>query len=106
MVWLNLLFKLAAIWGIIPSHILNGLSGEQISSEEYNRNPVGTGPCYENVFPSGWGGAVTDSIVQGIMGGPGVQGAAEEDSVNKVFAQDYSTGEQNFYDARCFEDIV
>jgi len=71
-------------------------------------DPVGIGPCYENVFPSGWGGAVTDSIVQGIMAGPGVQGAEEETVSNKVFAQDYSTGEQNFYDAKMvsYQDVA
>ncbi len=71
-------------------------------------DPVGTGPCYENVFPSGWGGAVTDSIIQGRLAGPGVQGAAEGDAVNKVFAQDYSTGEQNFYDTKLvtFQDVA
>ena len=63
-------------------------------------DPVGTGPCYENVFPSGWGGAVTDSILQGMMAGPGVQGAAEVSEANKVFVRGYSDCEQNHEDRK------
>jgi prepilin-type N-terminal cleavage/methylation domain-containing protein/prepilin-type processing-associated H-X9-DG protein len=67
-----------------------------------------TGPCYENVFPPGWGGAVTDSILQGTNAGPGVQGASGVAGAANVFVQDYSTGEQNFYDTKMasFQDAV
>jgi prepilin-type N-terminal cleavage/methylation domain-containing protein/prepilin-type processing-associated H-X9-DG protein len=67
-----------------------------------------TGPCYENVFPSGWGGAITDSILQGMNAGPGVQGAAATGAAMQAFVQDYSTGEQNFYDTKManFRDAV
>ena len=67
-----------------------------------------TGPCYENVFPSGWGGAVTDSILQGVNAGPGVQGSEGTGAALRAFVQDYSTGEQNFYDTKMvtFRDAV
>jgi len=67
-----------------------------------------TGPCYENVFPSGWGGAITDSILQGTNAGPGVQGAAGTAGALRAFVQDYSTAEQNFYDTKMasFDDAV
>ncbi len=71
-------------------------------------DPVGTGPCYENVFPPGWGGAVTDSILQGRNAGPGVQGTAELDAANKVFVKGYSDAEQNFHDTKLveFQDVA
>jgi prepilin-type processing-associated H-X9-DG protein len=71
-------------------------------------DPVGTGPCYENVFPSGWGGAVTDSILQGRMAGPGTQGAADVAESNKVFVKGYSDAEQNFHDVKIvqFQDVA
>ena len=71
-------------------------------------DPVSTGPCYENVFPTGWGGAVTDSILQGMMAGPGVQGGEEFTTANKVFVKGYSDGEQNFYDMKLvsFQDVA
>ena len=67
-----------------------------------------TGPCYENVFPAGWGGAITDSILQGTNAGPGVQNAATTGAALKAFVQDYSTAEQNFYDTKManFQDAV
>jgi len=67
-----------------------------------------TGPCYENVFPSGWGGSVTDSVLQQMMAGPGIQGGSGAAAANKVFVQGYSNGEQNFYDTKMvsFQDAV
>jgi prepilin-type processing-associated H-X9-DG protein len=62
-----------------------------------------TGPCFENVFPPGWGGAVTDSILQGMLAGPGIQGGSGAAGAHKVFVQGLSTGEQNFYDAKLVE---
>ncbi|MFB3883504.1 MAG: type II secretion system protein [Armatimonadota bacterium] len=62
-------------------------------------DPAGTGPCYENVFPSGWGGEVTDSVLQGRLAGAGVQGG-EATTANKVFTMGYSSAEQNFYDTK------
>jgi prepilin-type processing-associated H-X9-DG protein len=71
-------------------------------------DPVSTGPCYENVFPAGWGGSVTDSILQGTNAGPGVQGAADVAGGAKVFVMGYSDAEQNFYDTKLveFQDVA
>jgi len=52
-----------------------------------------TGPCYENVFPSGWGGEVTDSIIQQRMAAPGSQGAATTDIANKTFVMGLATAD-------------
>jgi prepilin-type processing-associated H-X9-DG protein len=67
-----------------------------------------TGPCYENVFPSGWGGWVTDSVLQGTNAGPGIQGGADVGAANKVFVMGYSNAEQNFYDTKLveFQDVA
>jgi hypothetical protein len=67
-----------------------------------------TGPCFENVFPSGWGGAVTDSITQGVLAGPGIQGGEGNLIANKVFVKGYSDGEQNFHNVKLVElnDVV
>ena len=69
---------------------------------------VETGPCYENVFPSGWGGAVTDSVLQQTLAGPGIQGGSGTSAASKTFVQGYSTGEQNFYDAKMvsYQDVA
>jgi prepilin-type processing-associated H-X9-DG protein len=71
-------------------------------------DPVGTGPCYQNVFPSGWGGVVTDSVLQQKMAGPGVQGAVDVSEANKVFVQDYSTGAENFANMKMasYQDVA
>jgi prepilin-type processing-associated H-X9-DG protein len=61
------------------------------------------GPCYENVFPSGWGGAVTDSMSQAMMAGPGTQGMAELTEAHKAFTMGLSNAEQNFYGTKMVE---
>ena len=69
---------------------------------------AGTGPCYEMVFPSGWGGAVTDSMLQQTLAGPAAQGQSTLTAVHKVFNQTLATGEQNFPDMKLveFDDVV
>jgi len=59
-----------------------------------------TGPCFMNVFPPGWGGEVTDSIVQGINAGPGAQGASTTTAANKTFEMGLCSGEENYYDTK------
>jgi prepilin-type N-terminal cleavage/methylation domain-containing protein/prepilin-type processing-associated H-X9-DG protein len=55
-----------------------------------------TGPCYENVYPTGWGGEVTDSIVQGRNAAPGSQGGATAGVANKTFVSALATAEGNW----------
>ncbi len=59
-----------------------------------------TGPCYENVFPTGWGGDVTDSIAQQRMATPAWGGTVGVPPAPGVFTFGYSTMEQNFPDRK------
>ncbi len=60
-----------------------------------------TGPCSGNVFPAGWGGEVTDSILQqmGASSAHGKQGQ-EGNQAMRAFTQHLAVGEENFYDVK------
>ncbi|MFB3883506.1 MAG: prepilin-type N-terminal cleavage/methylation domain-containing protein [Armatimonadota bacterium] len=58
----------------------------------------GTGPCLDMTFPPGWGGDVTDSILQQRTASPP---EAQSGSVaNKAFVQGYVTTEENWADKK------
>ena len=52
----------------------------------WGTSSTGMGPC-DWTWPKGWGGAITDSIVQGMLavGGAGDQGGANDAQANKAF---------------------
>ncbi|MFB3883505.1 MAG: type II secretion system protein [Armatimonadota bacterium] len=58
------------------------------------------GLCMHMTFPPGWGGEVTDSILQQRMAGP--EGARGDFTAvaNKSFIQGYAAGEENFTDMK------
>ncbi len=59
------------------------------------------GICNGNVFPPGWGGSVTDSILQQKAAGAGSGQRGETGSAaERAFVQTLSVGEQNFYDVK------
>ncbi|MCJ7751682.1 MAG: DUF1559 domain-containing protein [Armatimonadetes bacterium] len=66
-----------------------------------------TGGCFHMSFPPGWGGEVTDSVLQqrnaGVLGRDGVTTGAL-----KSFEQSLATGQENFYDMKLvnFQDVV
>jgi prepilin-type N-terminal cleavage/methylation domain-containing protein/prepilin-type processing-associated H-X9-DG protein len=61
---------------------------------------TGLGLCLHMTFPPGWGGEVTDSILQQMMAGP--EGARGDFAwvANKSFVQGYAAGEENFFDVK------
>jgi len=65
---------------------------------------LGFGPCYFQTFPPGWGGDVTDSILQQRPAGMGGFGSNSfnvgASAAPKTFVQSYATGEQNYYDKK------
>jgi prepilin-type N-terminal cleavage/methylation domain-containing protein/prepilin-type processing-associated H-X9-DG protein len=56
------------------------------------------GPCYHMTFPPGWGGEVTDSILQ--QRSAGLVGFREFQGANKTFVQNIGTAQENFYDLK------
>ena len=60
-------------------------------------NDVGTGSCYHMTFPPGWGGDVTDSILQRRTASWRM---GEGTYANKTFIQTIGTGQENFYDMK------
>jgi prepilin-type N-terminal cleavage/methylation domain-containing protein/prepilin-type processing-associated H-X9-DG protein len=67
------------------------------------------GPCAEMVFPPGWGGDVTDSILQQRNAAPAAQqqGGSFE-LAHKTFIQSIHTAEENFAGAKLvsFQDVA
>ena len=66
------------------------------SADEWG-NDVGTGPCYHMTFPPGWGGDVTDSILQRRTASWRM---GEGTYANKTFIQTIGTGQENFYNVK------
>ncbi len=68
----------------------------------------GPGPCTHGSFPTGWGGAVTDSILQGRSAVPGTTWGQTGDAAHKAFVQTIGTNEQVLYEKKLveFEDLV
>ncbi len=59
------------------------------------------GLCWHMTFPPGWGGEVTDSIVQQMNAGlGGARDANFSNVANRSFVQGLATGEENFYDIK------
>ncbi len=59
---------------------------------------AGIGPCYHMTFPPGWGGDVTDSILQ--QRSAGLVGFREFEGANKTFVQNIGTAQENFYNLK------
>ena len=66
-----------------------------------------TGGCFHMSFPPGWGGSVTDSILQQQNAGT-LSRWGETTGAIKSFEQTYATGEENFYGMKLvnFQDVV
>jgi prepilin-type processing-associated H-X9-DG protein len=65
------------------------------------------GPCLHMTFPPGWGGEVTDSILQQRRAGA-LFWRISGTNVRDTFTQTIGTGQQNYYDAKLvsFEDVA
>jgi prepilin-type processing-associated H-X9-DG protein len=68
----------------------------------------GPGPCTHGAFPPGWGGVVTDSILQQRSAVPGTTWGQTGDAAHKAFVQTIGTNEQVLYDKKLveFENVV
>jgi prepilin-type processing-associated H-X9-DG protein len=70
----------------------------------------GPGPCTHGAFPPGWGGVVTDSILQQRSAVPGTSfgGGETGDAAHKAFVQTIATNEQVLYEKKLaqFEEVV
>jgi prepilin-type N-terminal cleavage/methylation domain-containing protein/prepilin-type processing-associated H-X9-DG protein len=68
----------------------------------------GPGPCTHGAFPPGWGGDVTDSILQQRSAVPGVSWGQAGDAANRAFVQTMATDEQNLYGVKLaqFQDVA
>jgi prepilin-type N-terminal cleavage/methylation domain-containing protein/prepilin-type processing-associated H-X9-DG protein len=66
------------------------------------------GPCTHGAFPPGWGGDVTDSILQQRSAVPGVSWGQTGDAANRAFVQTMATDEQNLYGVKLaqFQDVA
>jgi len=62
-------------------------------------NDQNFGPCYHMTFPPGWGGAVTDSILQQANAGYGGRFGTTS-GAQGTFEQGITAGEENFYDVK------
>ena len=63
----------------------------------------GPGPCSHGAFPPGWGGEVTDSIVQYRSAVPGAIWGETGDVAHKAFVQTIATNEQVLYEMKLVE---
>jgi prepilin-type N-terminal cleavage/methylation domain-containing protein/prepilin-type processing-associated H-X9-DG protein len=68
----------------------------------------GPGPCTHGAFPTGWGGEVTDSILQYRSAVPGTVWGQEGSAGHKAFIQTIGTNEQVLYQKKLvqFNDLV
>jgi len=68
----------------------------------------GPGPCTHGAFPPGWGGEVTDSIVQQRSAVPGTTWGQAGEAANKAFVQTIASDEQNLYGVKLvqLQDVV
>jgi prepilin-type N-terminal cleavage/methylation domain-containing protein/prepilin-type processing-associated H-X9-DG protein len=68
----------------------------------------GPGPCTHGAFPPGWGGDVTDSILQGRSAVPGTVWGESGSAGHKAFTQTIATNEQVLYEKKIveFQDVV
>jgi prepilin-type processing-associated H-X9-DG protein len=66
------------------------------------------GPCTHGAFPPGWGGEVTDSILQGRSAVPGTSWGQAGGPAHKAFVQTIGTNEQVLYEKKIveFQDVV
>ncbi len=55
------------------------------------------GPCFHMTYPPGWGGEVTDSILQQRTASPRFESG---EHAHKTFVQSIGTGQENFYDVK------
>jgi prepilin-type processing-associated H-X9-DG protein len=65
-------------------------------------NAQGWGPCDHMTFPSGWGGSVTDSIIQQQSAGTGIGSGNRgySEGAQGAFVQGLSTMQENYYDMK------
>ncbi|MHC5035288.1 MAG: type II secretion system protein, partial [Planctomycetota bacterium] len=65
------------------------------------------GPCLHMTFPPGWGGEVTDSLLQQRNAGIDDRDGSQE-GAHKTFIQTITPGQENFYDAKLvtFSDVA
>jgi prepilin-type processing-associated H-X9-DG protein len=68
----------------------------------------GPGPCMHGSFPPGWGGEVTDSILQYRTALPGTSFGQTGDAAHKAFVQTIGTDEQNLQDTKLvqYQDVT
>jgi prepilin-type processing-associated H-X9-DG protein len=67
------------------------------------------GPCMQSTFPPGWGGDVTDSILQGRTAVPAAQwGGGSGGAANKSFVQTIATQEQVLWNQKMaqYQDVT
>ncbi|UCC68557.1 MAG: type II secretion system protein [Armatimonadota bacterium] len=65
------------------------------------------GPCDHNTYPPGWGGEITDSILQQQLAGMASH-HYHGTGAYKTFVFSYASGQENFFDAKlvAFEDVA
>ncbi len=92
------------------SFILPGpdwLSYLMVHQNEWGDGSDAGGPCLHMTFPPGWGGAVTDSILQQRNAGIDDRDGALQGAY-KTFVETITPGQENFYDAKLvhFQDVA
>jgi prepilin-type N-terminal cleavage/methylation domain-containing protein/prepilin-type processing-associated H-X9-DG protein len=71
----------------------------QVNQSLWGDGTDATGPCLHMTFPPGWGGAVTDSILQQRNAGIDDRDGSQEGAY-RTFVQTITPAQENFYDAK------